>query len=189
MKKFVFLLTLLAAAGPLHAAIMYTAILNCSNPGCTLGSVTAEVSWEVEVPVVSVEVDDDLGNFLFGLTGPLMPTPMGSIFPTQQTVSGLDLSVINLLTSTVGLNSVNSLGAKTAATPSFANVVLITSSGSISDLTRFTAASGSTFTPEPVTWGLIAAGIGVMVLARARKRRGGTRIGPGHNMPPSAPSC
>ena len=97
---------------------------------------------------------------------------MGSIFPTQQTVSGLDLTVINLLTSTVGLNTQNSLGASTAPTPSFANVVLITSSGSISDLTRFTAASGSTLTPEPVTWGFIAAGIGVMVLARARKRRG-----------------
>jgi hypothetical protein len=123
-------------------------------------------------------VDDDLGNFLFGLTGPLVPTPMGSIFPTQQTVSGLDLTVINLLTSRVGLNSVNSLGIKPAATASFANVVLITSTGSISDMTRFTAIRGfgSSQTPEPVTWGFIAAGLGVMLIARARKAR--DRSGP-----------
>ena len=172
MRKFIFLLTLLVGGSQLPAAILYTAVLNCNTPACITGSVTASVSWEVEVPVVSVEVDDDLGNFLFGLTGPLSPTSMGSIFPTQQTVSGLDLTVINLLTSTVGLGIQHGLGASTAPAPSFANVVLITSSGSISDMTRFTAASGSTFTPEPVSWGFIAAGIGVMVLARARKRRG-----------------
>ena len=172
MRKFVFLLTLLAGASQLPAAVMYTAVLNCDTPACISGSVTTSVSWEVEPQVFSVEVDDNLGGFLFGLTGPLSPTNAGSIFPTQQTVSGLNLTVINLLTSTVGLGIQNGLGASTAPAPSFANVVLITSGGSIGGMTRFTATQGSTLTPEPVTWGFIAAGIGVMLIARARKRRG-----------------
>ena len=172
MKKFVFLITLLAAASHLHAAIMYTAVLHCDTGACLTGSVTTEVSWELEALVYSVEVDDNLGNFLFGLTGPLSPTNMGSIFPSPQTVSGLDVTVINLLTSTVGLTTQKSaMGTVMAGTPSFANLVLLTGNSSIT--TRFTASFpvGSTQTPEPVTWGFVAAGIGVMLIARARKRR------------------
>jgi hypothetical protein len=151
---------------------MYTAVLNCDTSACITGSVTTTVSWEVEAQVFSVEVDDNLGGFLFGLTGPLSPTNAGSIFPTPQTVSGLDLTEINLLTSTVGLGIQNGLGASTAPAPSFANLVLITDGGSIGPMTRFTAsiAVGSTQTPEPVTWGFIAAGLGVMLIARTRKR-------------------
>ncbi len=166
---------MLAAGGSLNASIMYNAVVHCDGGACLTGSVTASVSWTLEQQVVAVEVDDNLGNFLFGLNGPLVPTNIGSIEPTQQTVSGLDLSIINLLTSQVGITSVNRLGT-TAVAPSFANVTLITSSGSIADSTRFTAfiAVGSVVTPEPVTWSLIAAGIGVMFLARARRtaRRG-----------------
>ncbi|MDP8980298.1 MAG: hypothetical protein M3O35_06885 [Acidobacteriota bacterium] len=170
MKKFVVLLTLVAAGGSLNAAIMYNAVVHCDGGGCLTGSVTTSVSWELEAQVVSVEVDDNLGNFLFGLNGPLVPTNIGSIEPSPQTVSGLDLATINLLTSQVGINSVNRLGT-TAAAPTFANVTLITSGGSIGDSTRFTAfiAFGSVATPEPVTWSLIAAGLGVMFVARARR--------------------
>ncbi len=174
MKKFVFLITLLTAGSHLDAAIMYTATLHCDTGACLTGSVTTEVSWEVEPMVFSVEIDDNLGNFLFGLTGPLSPTNIGSIFPSPQTVSGLDVTVINLLTSTVGLTTQKSaMSTVTAGTPSFANLVLLTGTGSITELTRFTASIpfGSTQTPEPATWGFVAAGIGVMLIARARKRR------------------
>jgi hypothetical protein len=177
LKKFVFLLTLIAAGSHLHAAILYTATLFCATPACISGSVTTQVSWEVEAQVFSVEVDDNLGNFLFGLTGPLVPTNQGSIFPTQQTISGLDLTVINLLTSTVGLSNQNGLGATTAPAPSFANVVLITSDSSITGFTRFTATlpvgTLGVPSPEPVTWGFIAAGLGAMLMARARKQSRG----------------
>ena len=175
MKKAVFLPALLLAAN-LGASVLSpcptatSGIAYCaqiSGPG----SVTTSVSWVLEAQVVSVEVDDNLGNFLFGLTGPLMPTGAGSIFPIPQTISGLDLSVINLLTSTVGLTTVNAQGAISQGTPTFANVVLRTSSGDIADDTRFTAIVpvGSTQTPEPVTWGFIAVGLSVMVFAKTRR--------------------
>lgn len=167
---FFVLITMLATTAS-AGRISYSAMVGC-NDTC----VTAYVQWQSEpFPVSFVEVDDNLGGYLFGLNTPFPPQTTGSIVPDPQTISGLSPDVIALISSglsTVGgafstsFASVRPLG--TAQVPRFANLNLLDSNRNVIDSVVFTVNAA----PEPAVWSLYGAGLGVMLVwGRFRRRK------------------
>jgi hypothetical protein len=175
--KFIALAVLALAAPASHAAtITYNAAIGCGDT-----CVTVSVEWQNIFPGVSyLEVDDNFGDFLFGLNTDPFPESTGQIDPNPQTISGLSLDVASLIDGGgAGLgglesNSLILVGTQGDDTPTFANLVFEDSNHNVIDEVRFSG----TEVPEPAAWSL--AGVGFLLLfvvGRIRRRKLHTGMG------------
>jgi MYXO-CTERM domain-containing protein len=172
-------LAVLALAAPASqaATITYDAFVGCNNT-----CVTVDLEWSSwPTPIGYVEVDDDFGDFLFGLNTPPFGETTGSILPNPQTISGLSPGTIALIEnggSTVGgLDAPDLITFADASVPTYANLCL-DSSGPEDDcdagVERFVA---TTSAPEPAAWSLTGAGLALLFAWRTRRRKFQTGTG------------
>jgi hypothetical protein len=161
------------AASVMQATIMYNAVVDCSTS--PLPCVTVTLSWQNELPAIqSVEVDDSLGNFLFGLTTPSFPQTTGSIQPNPQTVSNLSEYVISAITNShaVGTGASSLFGI--TGTPT-AELILKDSGQHEVDGVQFIATVAPTV-PEPAVWSLSGVGLVLLYLGTRIRRRGSVSL-------------
>lgn len=172
---FIALAALALTAPALRAAtITYNAAVGCGDT-----CVTVSVEWENIFPGVSyLEVDDNLGDFLFGLNTDPFAETTGAIDPDPQTISGLSPSVGELIANGaagLGGDESDSLflsGAQGDDTPTYANLVFEDSNGDVIDEVRFSGLA----VPEPAAWSLTGVGLGILfAFGRAHRRKFQTR--------------
>jgi hypothetical protein len=169
MRKFLALALLLIPVTALHAAtISYNAVIGCGNT-----CVTVSLSWQqLFPPPSSAEVDDNFGNFLFGLDMPPSPVSSGSL---RETISGLgpdDISTITnsqlIVNSQVTLLAFSSVSSTTPICGTEACLVM----KDVDHLPVATLSFVATFeVPEPASWALAAGGGLALLLIRRRTRR------------------
>jgi hypothetical protein len=164
----------LVAPGSQAASLSYNAGIGC---GDTCVTVSLEwVSWPD--PIGYVEVDDNFGDFLFGLnTG--SPTDTGAILPDPQTISGLSPEEVDLITDgeviTADVQSAITANVEIVSygdSPTSANLCLKSSSEAT------TCDAGTEFflatlasTPEPAAWSLTGGGLALLFAWRQWRRR------------------
>lgn len=169
MYRLLGVLSLVMGAAAANAApITYTAVLGCGST-----CVTVALSWvNMPVPITTAEVQDNFGETLFSLNVPSPPVSTGSIIPNPQTVFGLSTTTVRLITNGQPIASAGSLVAAEALAddlcccqPTYANLVLANKDEGISISQRFVA----TDVPEPATWSMLGAGIGLLLWRSSSK--------------------
>jgi hypothetical protein len=173
MTRLILAAVFLIGTSVLHAAsISYSAFISCSN------CVTVSLSWANEpTPISFAEVDDNFGNFLFGLNVGA-PRTTGSIVPNPQTVSGLSPVVISIISGGGG-NVATALSdgqfgvlVNEPVLGDRAILNLLDADRNIVDSTSFIATIGQEGgVPEPGGWSIAAMGLGVLVFCARRLHR------------------
>ena len=155
MKKLLICAALATAATTLHAAIIYSATIGCSQ-----SCVTVSLSWAESFPVNYADVEDNSDDVIFTLNlGSFAGQDTGEISPYPQTFGPLSSTDISEISSGQAYVSITStapglLGGGEDEAPD-------------SDGAIFAAQT----VPEPVAWSLTSAGLALLFLYSRTPRR------------------